>query len=167
MLRFIHNWLIGSVWLGLSGLEYSVSKLGKICFAGSRIIDVETCLFARRLENGTYFVIASHGLSLPNSITLPDGLGFKQIEFTEYTQGPYSIGVMHPMPKTLEARYIAGVSKIVPGLGEVDFVALSRLDHGPATLREAEAFMALADVQNMILTLSRDTASRGPDVRVQ
>jgi hypothetical protein len=99
--------------------------------------------------------MAGHGLSFPNAFTLPDEITFSQTAFNQYTDGPYDIEIMRPAHGIIKAKYIAGVSKIIPGLDEIDFMVISRLDRGIVGQRECEAFMALADVQNMILAIER------------
>lgn len=136
-------------------VEYRLEKLNKICFAGSRIMDVETCLFIKRSPNGSFLLIVGHGLSFPNAFTLPDEITFSQTAFNQYTDGPDDIEIMRPAHGIIKAKYIAGVSKIILGLDEIDFMVFSRQDRGIVGQRECEAFMALSDVQNMILAIER------------
>ena len=56
-----------------------------------------------------------------------------------------------PTPRSIDMQYIVGISKHIPDIGEFAFVAMSRDRIDPVNIRVAEAFMALADLENAIL----------------
>ncbi len=132
-------------------MHYRLDNLNKVCFAASRVIDVETCVFLRRRSIGVSTVLASHGLSFPNEITLPDTVSFTASRLLQYTESAYSVEIRMPTSLSIDMQYIAGISKHIPDMGEFAFVAMSRDRIDPVNIRVAEAFMALADLENAIL----------------
>ena len=118
-------------------------------------MDVETCFFAKRSPDGSLALLGAHGLTFPNKVSLPAEIIFSQTEFLQYTDGPYEVQVTHPMVHRLKSNYFGGISKILPEIGEIDFIVMSRQHRGIVDRRECEAFIALGHVQNMIVALDR------------
>lgn len=136
-------------------MQFRLEKLNNICFAGARVMDVETCFFAKRSQDGSLALLGAHGLSFPNRVVLPAEIIFSQTEFLQYTDGPYEVQLTHPMVHRLKSNYFGGISKILPEIGEIDFIVMSRQHRGIVDRRECEAFIALGHVQNMIVALDR------------
>lgn len=86
---------------------------------------------------------------------LPAEIIFSQTEFLQYTDGPYEVQLTHPMVHRLKSNYFGGISKILPEIGEIDFIVMSRQHRGIVDRRECEAFIALGHVQNMIVAIDR------------
>ena len=59
------------------------------------------------------------------------------------------------MVHRLKSNYFGGISKILPEIGEIDFIVMSRQHRGIVDRRECEAFIALGHVQNMIVAIDR------------
>lgn len=144
-------------------MQFRLEKLNKICFVGARVMDVETCFFAKRSQDGSLVLLGSHGLSFPNKVFLPAEIIFSQTEFLQYTDGPYEVQVTYPMVHRLKSNYFGGISKILPEIGEIDFIVMSRQHRGIVDRRECEAFIALGHVQNMIVAIDRTKLTNSSD----
>lgn len=107
-------------------MQFRLEKLNKICFAGARVMDVETCFYAKRSQDGSLALLGTHGLSFPKRVFLPAEIIFSQTEFLQYTDGPYEVQVTHPMVHRLKAYYFGGIRKILPEIGEIGFIVMSR-----------------------------------------
>jgi len=107
-------------------VQFRLEKLNKICFAGARVMDVETCFYAKRSQDGSLALLGTHGLSFPKRVFLPAEIIFSQTEFLQYTDGPYEVKVTHPMVHRLKAYYFGGIRKILPEIGEIGFIVMSR-----------------------------------------